>query len=168
MDAPFGGHVEPGFEGVQDAFWHNFEVEREHGAAFCLHVDGRKVVDIYGGHFDRANTRPYDQDTLQLVFSTTKGATAVCANLLAQRGQLDLAAPVATYWPEFAQAGKEKVTVLHLLSHQAGLPAIDRSAQPRRGAGLGPGLRGPGRPGPVLGAGHGPRLPRPHLRVVGR
>src|SRR5580704_398748 len=80
---------------------------------------------IYGGFFDRSDT-PYDDQTLQLVFSTTKGATAVCANLLAQRGQLDLSAPVATYWPEFAQAGKEQVTVLHLLTHQAGLPAIDR------------------------------------------
>ena len=131
MDAPFGGHVEPGFEAVQEAFWYNFEVDRENGAAFCLHVDGRKVVDIYGGYFDKGRTVPYDADTLQLVFSTTKGATAVCANLLAQRGQLDVTAPVATYWPEFAQAGKESVTVAHLLAHQAGLPDIDRRLSPQ-------------------------------------
>src|SRR5581483_4288043 len=98
MDTPFGGHVEPGFEAVRDAFAVNFEKGREVGAAFCLHVQGRKVVDLYGGHFDRKGSAPYGADTLQLVFSTTKGATAVCANLLAQRGQLDLAAPVASYW----------------------------------------------------------------------
>jgi CubicO group peptidase (beta-lactamase class C family) len=121
-----GGLVEPGYEAVRDAFAHNHEVGREIGSAFCLHVGGRKVVDIYGGHFDRQAIRPYDEDTLQLVFSSTKGATAACANLLAQRGQLDLTAPVASYWPEFAQGGKEDIPVLFLLTHQAGLPAIDR------------------------------------------
>ncbi len=127
MDPTFGGHVEPGFEAVQEAFAYNFEKGRETGAAICVHLDGRPVVDIYGGHFDRKGTKPYDADTLQLVFSTTKGATAMCANLLAQRGELDLAAPVAHYWPEFAQAGKEDIPVLYLLTHQAGLPAVDRT-----------------------------------------
>jgi CubicO group peptidase (beta-lactamase class C family) len=127
MSSIVGGEVEPGFEPVRDAFAHNFEVGREIGAAFCLHVAGRKVVDLWGGSFDRNESRPYDADTLQLVFSTTKGATAACANLLVQRGQLDLQAPVATYWPEFAQAGKEDIPVLFLLTHQAGLPAIDRT-----------------------------------------
>jgi CubicO group peptidase (beta-lactamase class C family) len=130
MDTVITGQVEPGFEGVRDAFAHNFDVDREVGAGFCLHVGGRKVVDIQGGTFDRKSQRPYDQDTLQLVFSTTKGATAVCANLLAQRGQLDLSAPVSTYWPEFAQAGKADVPVLLLLTHQAGLPAIDATLTP--------------------------------------
>jgi CubicO group peptidase (beta-lactamase class C family) len=130
MDAPFGGYVEPGFEAVQEAFHRNFEKGRETGSAFCLHVGGRKVVDIFGGYFDRAESRPYDQDTLQLVFSSTKGATAVCANLLQQRGQLDVHAPVTTYWPEFGQAGKEDLPVLYLLSHQAGLPAIDANLTP--------------------------------------
>ncbi len=120
------GLVEPGYEAVRDAFAHNHEVGREIGSAFCLHVGGRKVVDIYGGHFDRQAIRPYDEGTLQLVFSSTKGATAACANLLAQRGQLDLNAPVATYWPEFAQGGKADIPVLFLLTHQAGLPAVDR------------------------------------------
>ncbi len=110
---------------MQEAFVYNFTKEREHGAAFSLHVSGRKVVDIWGGFCDREATKPYDQDTLQLVFSTTKGATAMCANLLAQRGQLDLSAPVSTYWPEFAQAGKADLPVLYLLTHQAGLPAVD-------------------------------------------
>jgi CubicO group peptidase (beta-lactamase class C family) len=129
-DTVIAGHVEPGYEPVRQAFAHNFEVGRETGAAFCLHVRGRKVVDIYGGAFDRGEARPYDQDTLQLVFSTTKGATAACANLLAQRGQLDLAAPVSSYWPEFAQAGKADIPVLLLLTHQAGLPALDATLSP--------------------------------------
>jgi CubicO group peptidase (beta-lactamase class C family) len=130
MDPPFGGFVEPGFEAVQEAFAYNFEKERETGAAFAVHVDGRKVVDIYGGYTDRKQTSHYGADTLQLVFSTTKGATALCANLLVQRGQLDLSAPVASYWPEFGQAGKEDLPVLYLLTHQAGLPAVDRDLSP--------------------------------------
>src|SRR6516165_6867080 len=120
------GLVEPGFEAIRDAFAHNFEKGRETGSALCVHVEGRKVVDLCGGTFDVAGTRPYGPDALQLVFSTTKGATAVCANLLAQRGLLDLDAPVADYWPEFAAAGKEALPVRFLLSHQAGLPAVDR------------------------------------------
>jgi CubicO group peptidase (beta-lactamase class C family) len=124
--AAIDGLVEPGYEAVRDAFAHNFDVGRENGSAFCLHVAGRPVVDIRGGTSDRQGSLPYDRDTLQLVFSTTKGATAACANLLAQRGQLDLGAPVATYWPEFAQAGKGDIPVLWLLTHQAGLPAVDR------------------------------------------
>jgi CubicO group peptidase (beta-lactamase class C family) len=127
METTIGGHVDDGFEGVQEAFAYNFEKGRETGAALCVHVNGRPVVDIVGGHFDRKRSQPYDAETLQLVFSTTKGATAVCANLLAQRGQLDLMAPVATYWPEFAQAGKADIPVLYLLTHQAGLPAVDRT-----------------------------------------
>jgi CubicO group peptidase (beta-lactamase class C family) len=130
MDDSIGGHVEPGFESVRDAFAHNFERGREVGAAFCLHVGGRKVVDLHGGSFDRQGSRPYDPETLQLVFSSTKGATAACANLLAQRGELDLDAPVTTYWPEFAQGGKGDVPVRLLLTHQVGLPAIDATLSP--------------------------------------
>jgi CubicO group peptidase (beta-lactamase class C family) len=132
MIAAIEGTVEPGFESVREAFAHNFDAGREVGSAFCLHVHGRPVVDIWGGSFDRQGTRPYGHDTLQLVFSTTKGATAACANLLAQRGELDLQAPVAQYWPEFAQAGKEDIPVLFLLTHQAGLPAVDRTLTPEQ------------------------------------
>jgi CubicO group peptidase (beta-lactamase class C family) len=124
------GHVEPGFEVVRDAFASNFAQGHELGAAFCAHVEGRKVVDLYGGSFDSAGTRPYGPDALQLVFSSTKGATAVCANLLAQRGLLDMDAPVSTYWPEFAQADKGSMPVRFLLCHQAGVPAIDRRLTP--------------------------------------
>ncbi len=124
------GLVEPGFEAVRTAFIDNFEQGREIGAAFCVHVDGHKVVDLVGGSFDAAGSRPYGPDALQLVFSSTKGATAVCANLLAQRGQLDVDAPVTTYWPEFGQAGKQDVKVRHLLCHQSAVPAIDRRLTP--------------------------------------
>jgi CubicO group peptidase (beta-lactamase class C family) len=135
MDVSIGGHVEPGFAAVRDAFRQNFETGHETGAAFCLHVDGRTVVDLYGGSFDHeapdsGGGRPYDQDTLQLVFSSTKGATAACANLLEQRGELDVASPVSRYWPEFAQFGKEEIPVLFLLTHQAGLPAVDARLSP--------------------------------------
>src|SRR5581483_4797025 len=80
------GMVEPGFEGVRDAFVRNFEEHGEVGAGYSLHVEGHKVVDIWGGVADQSTGRPYDHDTLQLVFSTTKGATASCLNLLIQRG----------------------------------------------------------------------------------
>src|SRR4051812_19791240 len=119
------GIVEPGFEGVRDAFVRNFTDHGDIGAGYAVHVEGRKVVDLWGGIADRKTERPYDERTLQLVFSTTKGATAACANLLVQRGELDIEAPVATYWPEFADAGKENVPVRMLLTHQAGLPVID-------------------------------------------
>jgi CubicO group peptidase (beta-lactamase class C family) len=120
------GIVEPGFEGVRDAFARNFEEHGDVGAGFCLHVEGRKVVELWGGVADPATNRAYDESTLQLVFSTTKGATAACANLLMQRGLLDVDAPVASYWPEFAAAGKESIPVRWLLCHKAGLPVIDK------------------------------------------
>ena len=125
MSVDVGGTVAPGFEGVRDAFADNFEQHGEVGAGYALYVDGKKVVDIWGGTADRATGSPYDEDTLQLVFSTTKGATAACANLLAQRGELDVDAPVAKYWPEFAQAGKAEIPVRWLLCHKAGLPTVD-------------------------------------------
>jgi CubicO group peptidase (beta-lactamase class C family) len=90
-----------------------------------VYVGGRKVVDLWGGSADRATGAPYTDDTLQLVFSTTKGATAACANLLAQRGELDIDAPVARYWPEFKAAGKGDIPVRWLLCHKAGLPYVD-------------------------------------------
>ena len=120
-----GGTVEPGFEGVRDAFVANFAEHGEVGAGFSLVSDGRTVVDLWGGVADATTGAPYTEDTLQLVFSSTKGATALCANLLAQRGELDVDAPVATYWPEFAAAGKGDIPVRWLLCHKAGLAYID-------------------------------------------
>ena len=124
-EVAIGGTVEPGFEGVRDAFTANFTDHGEVGAGFSLVVDGRTVVDLWGGVADAATGAPYTEDTLQLVFSSTKGATALCANLLAQRGDLDIDAPVATYWPEFAQGGKGDIPVRWLLCHRAGLAYID-------------------------------------------
>ena len=120
-----GGAVEPGFEAVADAFRANFEQHGEVGAATAAYVGGRKVVDLWGGVADVDAGTPYTEDSLQLVFSTTKGATAACANLLAQRGELDMDAPVAEYWPEFKAAGKADIPVRWLLCHKAGLPYVD-------------------------------------------
>ena len=108
------GFCAPGWEGVQDAFTANIESGGEVGAAYAVHHDGRLVVDLWGG--------TYQPDTLQLVFSTTKGWTAALANLLVERGELDVDAPVASYWPEFAAEGKGSIPVRWLLTHQAGLP----------------------------------------------
>jgi CubicO group peptidase (beta-lactamase class C family) len=119
------GVVENGWGRVADTFRDNFKQGKDLGAACCVYVDGRPVVDIWGGLADRAKNRPWKRDTVVAVASTTKGATAMCAHLLVQRGQLDLDAPVIRYWPEFGAAGKEKVPVRWLLSHQVGLPAID-------------------------------------------
>jgi CubicO group peptidase (beta-lactamase class C family) len=119
------GWTAPGFEGVRAAFERNFAEGREHGAAFSAYQRGQKVVDLWGGIADPATGRPWEEDTIVLVFSTTKGMTAVCANKLAQEGALDVDAPVAKYWPEFAAGGKEKVPVSFLLSHQVGLAWID-------------------------------------------
>ena len=121
-----GGIVEPGFEAVRDAFVRNFTEHGELGAEVAVHLNGRKVVDLWGGIADAATGRPYDDRTLQLVFSTTKGATAVCVALLAQRGEIDYDAKVADYWPEFAAAGKADMPVHFVMSHRAGLPVIDR------------------------------------------
>jgi CubicO group peptidase (beta-lactamase class C family) len=119
------GTVAPGFEGVRDAFVRNFRDHGEAGAAFSLVADGRTVVDLWGGVADVTTGAPYGEDTLQLVFSTTKGATAICASLLVQRGELDVDAPVSEYWPEFAAAGKSDIPVRWLLCHKAGLPFVD-------------------------------------------
>jgi CubicO group peptidase (beta-lactamase class C family) len=120
------GHVEEGWAKVADAFRANFEGNpAEVGAACCVYVNGRPVVDLWGGLADRDANRPWTEDTIALVASTTKGATAICAHLLAQRGELDLDAPVAEYWPEFGANGKEQIPVRLLLSHQVGLPGID-------------------------------------------
>jgi CubicO group peptidase (beta-lactamase class C family) len=120
------GHVEEGWEKVADAFAANFEGSPgEVGAACCVYVGGRPVVDVWGGLADREANRPWNEDTIVEVASTTKGATAICAHLLAQGGELDLDAPVVEYWPEFGAAGKEQIPVRLLLSHQAGLPVVD-------------------------------------------
>ncbi|WP_336116326.1 serine hydrolase domain-containing protein [Streptomyces sp. PTD9-10] len=120
------GEVAAGFEPVREAFSANFARHGDVGAAVCVYLDGRPVVDLWGGIADARTERPWTRDTLQLVYSATKGATAAAAHLLAQRGALDLDAPVAEYWPEFAASGKAGIPVRWLLSHQAGLVALDQ------------------------------------------
>ena len=118
------GACEPGFEGVADAFERNFAERGEIGAAVCVYHRGRPVVDLWGGEADRETGRPWERDTLQLVFSTTKGVTATCIHLLVESGLLDLDAPVARYWPEFAAQGKGAIPLEWVLSHQSGLAAV--------------------------------------------
>jgi CubicO group peptidase (beta-lactamase class C family) len=119
------GEVAPGFEPVRDAFARNFETAGDVGAALTVYRHGTPVVDLWGGTADPSTGAPWRRDSLQLIYSATKAATATAAHLLAQRGQLDLDAPVAEYWPEFAAEGKAAIPVRWLLSHRAGLPAID-------------------------------------------
>ncbi|MEU6883582.1 serine hydrolase domain-containing protein [Streptomyces sp. NPDC046712] len=118
------GHCDPRFSAVRDAFEANFRTRDELGAAVTVQVHGETVVDLWGGWADAARTRRWERDTVVNVWSTTKGVTALCAHLLADRGLLDLDAPVASYWPEFGAAGKEKLPVRHLLSHRAGLAGL--------------------------------------------
>jgi len=118
------GTCAPEFEAVQTEFGRNFAERGEVGASVCVTVDGEVVVDLWGGQADRATGTPWDRDTVSVVFSATKGATATCAHVLASRGDLDLAKPAASYWPEFAQGGKADVPVWMLLTHQCGLPAV--------------------------------------------
>ncbi|MEW2389173.1 serine hydrolase domain-containing protein [Streptomyces venezuelae] len=117
------GTCAPGFEGVRAEFERSFAERDELGAAVAATVGGELVVDLWGGDADRTGTRPWERDTLVNVYSTTKGMTSLCAHLLVDRGELDLDAPVARYWPEFADAGKADIPVRWLLSHRAGLIA---------------------------------------------
>lgn len=119
------GTVDPRFETVREAFARNFTDSDELGASVHVTVEGETVVDLWGGVADAESDRPWERDTLVNVWSSTKGVLATAAHMLVDRGLLDLDAPVARYWPEFAQAGKERIPVRWLLSHQAGLPAVD-------------------------------------------
>jgi CubicO group peptidase (beta-lactamase class C family) len=119
-----GGHVAPGFEPVARAFAENLSARGELGAAFAATRDGRPVVDLWGGVADESSGRPWSEDTLQLIFSGTKGLTALCMTMLLDRGQLRLEDPVARHWPEFAASGKQAITVAEVVSHSARLPGV--------------------------------------------
>jgi CubicO group peptidase (beta-lactamase class C family) len=123
--ADIKGAVSPGFERVREVFGANFDSGLEVGAAFAAYHHGARVVDLWGGLADPGTGRQWEEDTVVLVFSSTKGATALCANMLAERGKLDMEAPVTAYWPEFAEGGKQSIPVKYLLSHQAGLAWVD-------------------------------------------
>lgn len=119
------GYIAPGFEIVHRAFAANFTRRSEVGAAFAAYLNGDLIVDLWGGIADRVTGRPWAEDTLQIIFSGGKGLVAAAVLMLVDRGQVHLEEPLATYWPEFRQAGKKAITVSDVVSHQAGLPAID-------------------------------------------
>jgi CubicO group peptidase (beta-lactamase class C family) len=119
------GAVSRGLEPVREAFIENFTRRGELGGACCIYQHGEKVVDLWGGLRDRASGEPWREDTMVVVHSTTKGLAAMVMALAHSRGWLDYDARVATYWPEFAQNGKERTTVRQLLAYQAGLFAFD-------------------------------------------
>lgn len=123
--AEIHGFVQNGYEAVREAFAENFARRREIGAACCVYHKGEKVVDLWGGVRNKATGEPWEEDTMALVYSATKGIAAMTLAVAHSRGWLDYDEVVCKYWPEFAQNGKEKVTVRQLLAHQAGLFALD-------------------------------------------
>jgi len=124
-DIEIHGFCEDRFEPVKQAFAEHFKSGLDVGASFAATIDGKFVIDIWAGYADAAKTRPWEKDTIINVWSTTKNMAALCIHILIDRGQLDLDAPVAKYWPEFAQAGKENILVRHLLSHTSGMAGYD-------------------------------------------
>ncbi|MFF7405873.1 serine hydrolase domain-containing protein [Streptomyces murinus] len=133
-DVIVNGTVAEGFEPVREAFAANFALLGEHGAAVAVYRDGRRVVDLWAGAKDVDGTAPWEPGTAQIVRSATKGVVAAGLLLLHQRGELDLDAPVGTYWPEYKAAGKERTLVRHLLAHRAGVPVLDRPLTPAEAA----------------------------------
>ena len=119
------GCVRPGFEAVREAFAENFARRHELGGACCVYHHGERVVDLWGGMRNRQAGEPWERDTMVLVYSATKGLAAMTLAIAHSRGWLDYDERVCTYWPEFAQQGKERITVRQLLAHQAGLFAFD-------------------------------------------
>jgi CubicO group peptidase (beta-lactamase class C family) len=133
------GTVAEGFEPVRDAFVRNFATGGERGAAVTVYRDGRRVVDLWAGvrDFDGdadSGSAPWEHGTAQIVRSATKGVAAAALLMLAERGKLDLDAPVGEYWPEFKAADKERTLVRHLLAHRAGVPVLDRPLTPAEAA----------------------------------
>ncbi len=133
-DVGVNGTVAEGFEPVREAFAANFALLGERGAAVAVYRDGQRVVDLWAGTRDVDGTAPWEPGTAQIVRSATKGVVAAGLLLLHQRGELDLDAPVGTYWPEYKAAGKERTLVRHLLAHRAGVPVLDRPLPPAEAA----------------------------------
>ncbi len=122
VDYNIRGTTATGWEPVRDLFKQNFAQGLDTGASVAIYHQSLLVVDLSGGWFDLSRTEPYDNDTLQIVFSTSKGAVAAAAALCVQQGLLEYSALVTKYWPEYGQNGKENTTVADVLSHRAGLP----------------------------------------------
>ncbi|WP_284739913.1 serine hydrolase domain-containing protein [Amycolatopsis sp. RTGN1] len=127
MTEPHGTH-EPRFASVHDALRRNLASGAELGASLVVDIDGEVVLDLWGGFRDEARTTPWDRDTITNVWSTTKTVVSLAALMLVDRGELDVHAPVARYWPEFAANGKEHVEVRHLLSHTSGVSGLEQPA----------------------------------------
>jgi CubicO group peptidase (beta-lactamase class C family) len=149
---PVEGQVGSGFEAVREAFARNFARRRELGGACCAYHRGEKVVDLWGGVRNKQTGDPWEQDTMVIIYSATKGLAAMTLAIAHSRGWLDYEERVCAYWPEFAQQGKERITVRQLLAHQAGLYVLDEpldrslsiSGCPMRSQSRGwPRLRGP-------------------------
>ncbi|MFW9822188.1 MAG: serine hydrolase domain-containing protein [Candidatus Thorarchaeota archaeon] len=121
------GLCEPRFEAVKEAFTQNFEEGMEVGASFAVTINGKYVIDIWGGYKDKEKTQPWEKDTICNVYSTTKVPTVLCTLMCVDRGLLDLDEPVAKYWPEFAQNGKENILVRQVFSHTTGLAGIEEN-----------------------------------------
>lgn len=126
MSEKLHGTCDEKFEGLRAALDANLSSGQELGAAVVVNLDGENVVDLWGGYADEARTRPWAEDTIANVWSSTKTVTCLAALMLVDRGALDLGAPVANYWPEFAQNGKDRIEVRHLLSHTSGVSGFDR------------------------------------------
>jgi CubicO group peptidase (beta-lactamase class C family) len=124
------GRCDARFGAVAAEFIRNFAERGELGASVSVKIDGETLVDLWGGIADGETGRPWLEDTVSIVFSATKGATALCAHILASRGQLDIDAPVAEIWPEFARAGKEKATTRMMLDHSVGVPVLRAPVKP--------------------------------------
>lgn len=121
--AQIHGHYDPKFEDLRNLFQQNLDSKADVGASMTVSIDGKDVVDIWGGYTDEESTRPWESDTIVGVWSSTKGVTSLALLMLIDRGLVDANAKVAQYWPEFAANGKQDVEIRHLLSHNSGLSA---------------------------------------------
>lgn len=129
MTVQINGYCDPRFAAVKAAFETNFREHGDVGASVAITLDGAFVVDLWGGHLDEERTKPWQEDTLVNVWSSTKTMAAMSLLLLADRGEVDLHTPAAKYWPEFSQGGKAAVEVRHFLSHTAGLSGMDETVE---------------------------------------
>ena len=123
------GSCDPRFARVRAAFERNFAEDGEVGAAVAVTLDGCSVVDLWGGHRDAARTRPWERDTIVCMMSVAKAVSALCVHILAEEGRIDIDAPIARYWPDFAAAGKEAIPVRWILCHLAGIPVADAAGR---------------------------------------
>ena len=119
------GKYDKKFESIVDSYEKQFELGLDIGSSLAVTYEGEMVVDVWAGSMDKAESLPWEEDTIVNVFSSTKNATSLCAYVLADRGQLDFSVPVSKYWPEFAQKGKENILISHIMSHSSGLPGWD-------------------------------------------